>query len=278
MKSLCLFIYICISIYPGFAYSEPIEPSPWMTRPWEIRYIVFIADTNSRKISTMVAARLNQENRKRRYLHAEALFRSFGEIAGPKEPPISTVLISFNRDGGVQLANLDRGRWMAKRNFLNHLVLIDTTDPQSPPYYLADFDQGIAGEMAFSPAVCDDLDERRYADGWEPDGTYGEFGCREWTAQLYDTDRPYINVTTYSPDGDYVGEMVGWSRFTDPPKPVIGKQGKTWLCLHECPTGESPGIIRDIRKWTAKHGFPMPQRPRKQPEYPNSDFKDSWQE
>ena len=38
--------------------------------------------------------------------------------------------------------------------------------------------------------------------------------------------------------------------------------------------GETPGIIPSIKAWTAKHHFPMPKRPRKQPEYPNSDFKD----
>lgn len=258
--------------------AEPHPSRQWLTRPWEIRYIIFVADIESREMETRIGIRLNNEKAERVYLDGEALFNSYTRFAISKELAVTSVLISFDRDGGAHSANLPAGQWVAKRSELNSLVLIDATHPQLPPYHIAEFDQGIAGEMTFSPAVCDDLDGSRYSETWDPITKDGDFGCREWTAQLYDRDRPYIDITTYSQYGHYIGSLVGWSRFTDPPKPVIGKQGNTWLCLHECPAGERPGIIPDIRKWTAKHGFPMPQRPRKQPEYPNSDFKDSWQE
>lgn len=84
--------------------------------------------------------------------------------------------------------------------------------------------------------------------------------------------QPYINVTTYiQPDKatlkkdpkaqpqTFIGDVLGWARFDDAPRPVIGKHGDYWLCLHECPEGDAPGIIPDIQAWTAKRGWPMPK-------------------
>jgi len=166
----------------------------------------------------------------------------------------------------------------AKRDLLDTLVLINDDSPGARPYDLADWAQGIPGDVTFSPAVCSSTDTRRYEAGWNSDTYTGSFGCREWTAQLYDRDRPYIDVTSYASHGTFIGELVGWSRFDDPPKPVIGRQGKTWLCLHECPAGEKPGVIPNIRIWTTKHGYPMPNRQRKQPLYPNADYQDDLNE
>ena len=130
----------------------------------------------------------------------------------------------------------------------------------------------VPGSTMFSPAVCDLIERAfRYGDSWESGGYRGDVGCREWTAQLYDSDSAYIDVTTYGKDGN-IGEILGSSRFDDPPKPLIGQQGKNWLCLHECPAGEKPGVIKDIAAWTRKHGFPMPVRPAKQPNYPDAEI------
>jgi hypothetical protein len=138
--------------------------------------------------------------------------------------------------------------------------------------------QGIPGNLSFGPGPCTLLDKRRYEDDWKSGGYPGDFGCREWTAQLFDDERPYIDVTTYTKSDNFIGEFVGWSRFKDAPKPIIGMNGKTWLCLHECPAGERPGIIKDIKAWTSKHRYPMPARPAYQPEYPNKNYKDDLNE
>jgi hypothetical protein len=87
-------------------------------------------------------------------------------------------------------------------------------------------------------------------------------------------EHPYIDVTTYTKRGNFIGQFVGWSRFEDGPKPIIGMNGKTWLCLHECPAGERPGLITDMKAWTRKHGYPMPIPPEYQPEYPNRNYQD----
>lgn len=91
-----------------------------------------------------------------------------------------------------------------------------------------------------------------------------EYSHKDW--------QPYINVTTYiQPDKaalkknpkaqpqTFIGDVLGWARFDDAPRPVIGKHGDYWLCLHECPEGDAPGIIPDIQAWTAKRGWPMPK-------------------
>ena len=96
------------------------------------------------------------------------------------------------------------------------------------------------------------------------------FGCREWAHQLYDEKRPYIDVTAYSlPDTDgVIGKFIGWARTGDK-KPVIGKQSSVWLCLHDCPDNEKPGVIPDIKVWAAKRGWSVPLPPTKAPTFPD---------
>jgi hypothetical protein len=53
------------------------------------------------------------------------------------------------------------------------------------------------------------------------------------------------------------------------PKPLIGNDENTWVCLHECPDGAAPGVIPDIKAWTEKRGWPLPKRPKKQPMFPD---------
>lgn len=234
------------------------------------------------QISIEGARKFNAEEKmskkERPYLFARALFPRPATLAVPGARPIATVLLTFDRAGHIANQQGVLSKMSAKRNMLDTLVLVNANISGAEPYDLADWSQGIPGDVTFSPAVCTSDDNRRYGAGWDIENYVGNFGCREWTAQLYARDQPYIDVTSWSPRGTHIGELVGWSRFEDPPKPVIGRHGKTWLCLHECPAGEQPGVIPDIRAWTAKHRFPMPERPRKQPLYPNADYKDDLNE
>lgn len=263
------------------AYATPASQT-WLEHPWEIRYVLFADDAGTRQAKSAAARMFNAEQKslgkKRIHLSAAALFEPVVTLTVPGGEKIAVVLLAFNRAGRIVNQQGALGRMSAKRNLLDTLVLIDDETAGAKPYYFADWSQGIPGDVTFSPAVCNSHDIRRYKAGWNTLSYTGNFGCREWTAQLYARDQPYIDVTSWSPRGTFIGELVGWSRFEDPPKPVIGRHGKTWLCLHECPAGEQPGVIPDIKKWTAKHGYPMPQRPRKQPLYPNADYKDDLNE
>ena len=254
----------------------------WLERPWEIRYALFAEKAEDLQLNIEVVRRINAEQeasgKKRIYLNALALFKPTATIAVPGGEPIAVVVLAFDRAGRVINQNGVLGQMSAKRNMFGELVLVNGATTATPPFYFADWSQGIPGDVGFSPAVCISNDNRRYRDDWDVENYVGNFGCREWTAQLYDRDQPTIDVTSYSPRGTHIGQLVGWSRFDDPPKPVIGRHGKTWLCLHECPAGENPGVIPDIKAWTARHGYPLPERPRKQPLYPNSDYKDDLNE
>jgi hypothetical protein len=229
----------------------------------------------------MGARKFNAEHASSRhgriYLDAAALLDPTFTFAVPGGEPVAVVLLAFDRKGLVLHSRGALRGMMAKRSVLGNLALIHDRAGANP-YYFAEWSQGVPGDASFSPAVCNSDDRYRYKEDWSINDPSGGFGCREWTEQLYHRDQPYIDVTSYSPRGNFIGELVGWSRFEDPPKPVIGLQGKTWLCLHECPAGEQPGVIRDIKAWTAKHGYPMPKRPSKQPRFPNADYKDDFNE
>lgn len=255
----------------------------WLDRPWEIRYVLFAEEAGTRQSKIRAARSFNAEQnasgKKTIHRSAAALLEPAVTLAVPGKEAITVVLLEFDHAGRIVKQKGTLGKMSAKRNMLGTLVLIRDDAPGATPYYFADWSQGIPGDVTFSPAVCSSYNDRyRYQDDWSINDPAGNFGCREWTAQLYTRDQPYIDVTSYSPHGTFIGELVGWSRFEDPPKPVIGRHGKTWLCLHECPDGEMPGVIPDIRAWTAKHGYPMPERPRKQPLYPNADYKDDLNE
>ena len=263
------------------AHASP-TPQTWFDRPWEIRYVLFAEEEETRQIRIRVAKEFNAEQKmlgkKKDHLSAAALLKPTSTFAVPGARPIAVVLLAFDRTGRIINQQGTLGKMSGKRNMLDTLVLISDDAPGAGPYYFAKWTQGIPGDVTFSPAVCSSDDRRRYDTGWDSDSYTGSFGCREWTAQLYARDQPYIDVTSYASHGTFIGELVGWSRFEDPPKPVIGRHGKTWLCLHECPAGEKPGVIPNIKAWTTKHGYPMPERPRKQPLYPNADYADDLNE
>lgn len=273
---------LTLSVLPIPDMEAPPASRTWLQRPWEIRYILFADEAGTRKAKGTAAREFNAKQKapgkKRIHLSAAALFEPTVMFLAPEGEKIAVVLLAFDRTGRVLNQRGALGKMSAKRNLLDSLVLINDEIPGARPYYFADCSQGIPGDVTFSPAVCSSHDIRRYEAGWNINSYTGNFGCREWTAQLYDRHQPYIDITSWSPRGSFIGELVGWSRFEDPPKPVIGRHGKTWLCLHECPAGEKTGVIPDIKAWTARHGYPMPQRPPKQPLYPNADYMDDLKE
>lgn len=278
---------LALAVFAFFSWSDiaqaagaaavPVSPAlQWLKRPWEIRYVLFVDSVrgmnSSVKLTGAANAAPDKPGRKTLYLDAEEMFELTATFNVPGEDPVATVVISFDAAGRVTGPNKRLSQFVAKRSLIDSLVLVRDGAPHERPYYFADWSQGIPGDVSVSPAVCDVTDTHRYEDDWNSDGYTGNFGCREWTAQLYQTDQPYINVTSYTGHGNFIGEFVGWSRLTDPAKPIIGQHGKTWLCLHECPAEEKAGIIPDISAWTAKHRYPMPARPSKQPLYPNRDY------
>jgi hypothetical protein len=270
----------CVSL--AATTSQERQPSrEWLDRPWEVRYVIFINTKKNMDAGISASKQFNgldgKGGKNHVYYDVEELFAETKQVLPSKSISIATALISFDQTGKV-LSPSALSRFTGKLSAINTFVLIQPEQPSAKPYAFVDWDQGIPGDVSFSPALCTTLDSHRYDSHWRQNDYRGNVGCREWTAQLYRPEEPYIDVTTYSKRGNFIGELVGWARFEDRPRPVIGMQGKQWLCLHECPAGEKPSVISDIRAWTRQHNFPMPERPKRQPVYPNANYKDDLNE
>ena len=269
---LKIFVIGCLLARNAGAAS-PYEMSDF---PWEVRYLLFVDTAAGRAEELRLARRYNDADktnkRKLVYLMADELLGKAQVFVTPRAPSIGTNLLVFDQHGNVLNQEHSLVGYVGQRSSLSHLVLTHKDKPNAKPYDLLFWMPGLPDEPYSTPSPCTMLDKFRYEDSWKSGKYPGDFGCREWTAQLLNNERPYIDVTTYTRRGNFIGRFVGWSRFEDGPKPVIGMNGKTWLCLHECPSGEKPGVIKDIKAWTSKHGYAMPVPPAFQPEYPDRNY------
>lgn len=280
---LLMFLFAYIGNRSHASTNDDWDPSrTWSRMPWQARYLLFVDSAANRIKSIEIARRGNTDDRKKIkqhvYLDSDELLTKISIFATPAAPSIGVTLLAFDRNGTVVTNDRALRGFTGKLSAMGNLVLMRNDAPDAKPYDMLDWSQGIPGNSSFGPSPCTFWDAQRYKDDWESGKYPGDFGCREWTAQLFDDERPYIDVTTYTRRGNFIGQFVGWSRFKDAPKPVIGMNGKTWLCLHECPAGEMAGVIGDILIWTRKHHYPMPVPPAYQPEYPNKNYYDDLHE
>lgn len=250
----------------------------WLERDWEVRYLLFVGPEKDRaqdyREAQQMNARFARKGSTYPRLHGGVLMRNATTFPTPKRQAIATIIISFDAEGNVTGGDNDLRGFTGRLSFNDLIMLVPPDYPATKPYALPylRWSQGIPGNFTFGPSPCTFLDQERYEEGWKSGSHLGDVGCREWTAQLFDNERPYIDVTTYTKRGNFIGQLIGWARLKDAPKPVIGMNGNTWLCLLECPANEQPGVIPDIEAWTSRHGYPMPERPRHQPEYPDKNY------
>jgi hypothetical protein len=86
----------------------------------------------------------------------------------------------------------------------------------------------------------------------------GLFYCNDWSRQLANPDRPWIDVTSYEKHGPRVRKFQGYGLF-GVTKPVVGKHYKTWICFADCPDGKT-GPISDIKAWSKQYRLPVENR------------------
>ncbi|MDO8652935.1 MAG: hypothetical protein Q7R66_12170 [Undibacterium sp.] len=286
---LILAILVFSSATPVYAEERGADLT-WVKRPWQIRYFLKFEEASSMQGSSEFAARSNAKPDKYNSL-------AYAEFFSPKtiqlkdstfaSDKVSTMLIEFNPEGLVTTRNTYKGKLRGRLNQLSYIVLSPGEDSKLTSF-LGNWFMGLGdGSEFLAPGLCTNdespspFGSGRYADDFKPGAVDGGFGCREWAYQLYDDSRPYIDVTSYElptevfPEGTYLRSFIGWARFGDK-KPVIGKEKNDWICLHDCPNGDKPGIIPDINKWTKKNGWQVPQPPAKQPQFPDADFKHEW--
>lgn len=275
--------------------SEPPATPPerrgthaWIERPWEMRY--FLTVTNSWHIAKKVAVERNVRPGKTSLMW-EQVFDPTTDVPSqaPEATPrdkFSVITIEFDKQGWVTTPHAYGGRLRGRLNRLMYITLATGDGPTDVRYNLGEWFLGL-GDIStdWAPGLCgtknmpspfSQTDEYYlYGPKFKLDEFSTTFGCREWAYQLYDPDRPYIDVTSYIPKskdkdgpGTYIREFIGWARFGDK-KPVIGKHENHWYCLHDCPAGDKPGPIADINAWAARNGWSAPKRPTRVPTFPD---------
>lgn len=282
------------SAQSALAENKPIE---WLGRPWELRYILYVDDGWN---STLSAAKRASEKAGRGQLDREwpllfkpqVFFPSRDKWAQPGDG-LSAVVIEFDRDGRVTAPHAAGAPLYGKIDRILDVTLSEGGDVNKPRYDLGFWFMGLGDVSAhWAPSLCKASEMPNpfantdlgtgylYGPRFEPSSSFATFGCREWAYQLQHPNRPYIDITSYvnkkdDPDGSgtYVHGLFGWARFTDESKPVIGKHEQDWYCFHECPGGDKPGLIPDIKAWAKKNGWPVPRRPTRIPVFPDPPAK-----
>ena len=282
------FAFYVIAALPAPAYAaDGIQESAayrFSSRLWPIKYFLYISDAD---LMTRVRARTAETNLQIGDGIDNSLYRNYEEFFPPERilhtpsGKLGIVLLTFLPNGILLTPKFSRFHFTAARTEIGALVLLKngTGNENNKPYHFAWWWE-LPGQHIMSPAVCDGVDQIRYkTNNPRKKGYIGGFGCREWSAQMQSEDSAYIDVTSYY-DSKYhvISGIAGWSGFENKSKPIIGKHMTTWVCLHECPGGEEPGIIQNIEAWTRKHGFPLPKPAARQPEYPNSMFRNIGEE
>lgn len=294
---------LAVAWLPAMALAgNPAKPgsnfTTWIDREWEYRYLLLVRDNwgLSQKLEqeSWVKAPLDVANQYAEGHFNPSLILVPAATGHPDAAERAVLRLDVARDRTVLTPTLQGKIVEARLNRLEDIVL--APKGESPPSFTIDFGHLFLGAYyaanpAYTPSLCTSLDMEadpnfrgRYQKKFKADSKYllqgsdGYFGCREWAAQLYDADRPYIDVTSYESGPDvtkpkkgggytvgpvtYIKPFIGFSRFQDAPKPVIGQHLGQWYCLTDCPANTTPGKIDDIKAWAAAQGWPVPQRPK----------------
>jgi hypothetical protein len=294
-SSLVLFFLVHI---PGQAQSVREDGSRiWIPRPWEFRYVL-IVDSPSQFQNKKERYQAGIQTGKMDITSVLPLFDDVrtiqirpGPAMGSSEGAIGMLLIEFNQLGEVLTPHSGATGLKGHINRLGYLVLAAGNAATDRQFDLGEWYTGRSSEeLIYTPAVCSSSDMRnRYVKGFIAEYGISGFGCREWGYYLKSEQHPYIDVTSYQKEmstvltgvdpvknryisfktNTHILDFIGWGRFDIAAKPVIGNFENTWVCLHECPDGEAPGVIPDIKEWTKKRGWALPKRPKKQPMFPD---------
>jgi hypothetical protein len=210
---------------------------------------------------------------------------------------LAVVVWRFDEQGWVTSAHQWSERLRVRLSRILSVVLSANDDPRSLQYHVGRWYMGGDEAEAYSPALCTTQqtpdpfsaasESYLYGPKFKPSIISTLFGCREWAAQLYDRERPYIDVTSYvsanvrsrddlpynepkrlPKNWGYIQEFIGWGRFGEH-KPVIEQHRGHWYCFHDCPQGAKPGRIADIRAWAQHNGWPVPVPPTRMPVFPD---------
>lgn len=267
----------------------------WIERPWEMHYFLAVKETAAWARQKRRAVRENATpGLEPMHFRWEEFFAPTTEVSAKPSPiygdqRFTVVAVEFDKEGFVASQHSYKTPLRGRLNRLRYLVLSPGEQPSDPAFSLSHWFTGLGDASThWAPGFCSlkenpspfsKTDEGYlYGPKFEVHSSSPTFGCREWAYQLYDDERPYIDVTSYVREGKvypkytYIREFIGWARFGDK-KPVIGKHEDAWYCLHDCPGGSEPGYIPDIKAWSRKNGWSAPKPPTKMPVFPDPPAK-----
>lgn len=259
----------------------------WIDRPWDMRYIISI--TQRWPTTRKVAAKLNATSKPEESLMWQPVFEPITTIPIPPTlgayENFTVVVIEFDKQGMVTTNHGHGGSLRGRLDGGMRVLLSGGDAPSDRNYRLGELFMGL-GDISthWAPGLCTVSEQPSpfsktdtlylYGPKFEISEFRPTFGCREWAYQLYDDERPYIDVTSYVrvgkvyPKHTYINDVIGFARFGDK-KPVIGQHVGQWYCLHDCPGADLPGPIADIKAWAALQGWKIPRPPTKAPTFPD---------
>lgn len=252
----------------AWAANETGKPSAW-----PMRYVIFV-DTES---WYQAGVENWKDNPKRKGWMEGFIPVSFIKTQGAKER-LAAMRIDFDKSGKVisKVINdvplvgiLTRSRRLelaTPADFLPPWLITTSTYLEPYQYDPNNGDQDWEeGRMTFCGhremerlqiEMINDVDGPTEEYKLEPEE--GLFYCNDWSKQLANPDRPWIDVTSYEKRGPRVRKFQGYGLF-GVTKPVVGKHYKTWICFADCPDGK-PGPITDIKAWSKQYGLPVEDR------------------
>lgn len=206
-----------------------------------------------------------------------------------REAAFATMLLEFERNGMLRTRVDWPSQLRGQIDADGQVAVIDEKRGTATPYrfVLAYWDEAEGKDVKrWQASLCSTEDDLRYRPGFVPNTVTGGFGCREWAAQLRNPKQPYIDVTSYQTEADRdakpdrrgryptrlraaIRPVIGWGSYELPIKPVIGRHGASWFCLQDCPDGDLPGHIPNMRRWLERHKWPMPVAPKQMPVFPD---------
>ena len=298
VKLVIFIVFVFCTLQENFVFADEPAALPtseikrdgahtWIERPWDVRYFLNFEQSFIWEHGKSRAIEANAKP-KQRYFYWEEFFYpktviTFKPSEYFGEQKFAVVALEFDKQGFLTSPTSHSGTLRGRINQRLYLTLSTGDALTDRQFNLSHWFTGIGDTSTdWAPAFCK-VDQRPDAAQVKSDGyLYGAlfkvhesvpaFGCREWAYQLYNDERPYIDVTSYIREGKvypkytYIREFIGWARFGDK-KPVIGKHEKDWYCLHDCPNDEQPGLIPNIKTWASKNGWSVPKPPTKAPTF-----------
>jgi len=306
MKARCLLLLVALTSIATMARAQAPRENVvrWIDRPWEYRYLLYSEEAFAWPLSRKRFAETLAADPKKAGEFGEPIAVHYDPtltLSFADERPrhyLHVLRLDIDPNRTIVQPNLKGDHLRPRLNWLGSIVLTPADDKPAYVAWFGFFFMGATGadDTRYSPTICSrihgDSDPTDFGGRYKPNdrpGSSGYFGCREWAAQLYDPERPYIDVTSYETEEDderpkvkgkyplkpvtYIRPFVGFSRFDSPPKPVIGNHKGTWYCITDCPAGDTPGPIADMRAWASRSGWVIPKKPKNVREFMDKPVK-----